>query len=199
VPLKGVRVQFPPRVRGQVRGVKCEVRNTSHFTLRTLHFALRTLDFRLQTFHRIFFSFPIKPKISKAMKKLFLTMLVAIFAMAVLAQNPTPPPYNITVTDAPTPKSSPVIKQIPSPFTGLPQCVKDYVSHNYLKWYIVSAQKVEITKKVFDAQTQSWGFAKVATYEIKIFPTTASTGNTNKYFSFSSNCSAVTAITYFTQ
>ena len=98
------------------------------------------------------------------MKKLFLTMLVALFATAVLGQ-----PHNYSYPSRTT-------GQIFSPFNELPQCFKDYITKNYSNFSITYAQAVHYySQKVVIGVNKTTG-AKIygdpitddLTYEVSI-------------------------------
>lgn len=88
-------------------------------------------------------------------------MLVALFATVVWGQNPTNPQYVYTVTSG-TPNNNPYVAAVLySPFTDLPQCIKNWVSNNMKNYTIVQAQKVE---------QRTNGQKLIVTYEVKVSP-----------------------------
>jgi hypothetical protein len=92
------------------------------------------------------------------MKKVFLTVWIALFAMVVMGQSLTAPKSNATVVSQPTLK----ITEIKQPFTELAKCIKDWVNMNMVNYTIVQAQKVE--------KRENGKSKPVVTYEVKVKP-----------------------------
>lgn len=129
------------------------------------------------------------------MKKLFLTLLVALFATVVWGQ---------TYTTSP----------IPAPYSGLPQCFKDTIKYSYPKWTLNSAQQVftTTTTKVVSGVNKTTGAKlyrdeKVTTssYEVRLVQvqTTFASGQqksitVSMYLSSDPNCRNIRKISSFT-
>ena len=142
------------------------------------------------------------------MKKVFFTMMVALFATAVLGQNPTPP---IVVNGTQPIKAT----QIKAPFTELPLCFKTYISKNYPTSKINAAQKITTTTNEVTGVNKTTG-AKIykqvvtVTYEVEIIKTVVVTTVTVTtvpatytkpnpiYLSSNEGCTVVKTISSFT-